>query len=182
MINYCYVARFEYITQSELNFIEEINKFKKIEICILNRNVIYNAFYRILVNLSFKLESYLQEKFHISRNYLKERLVKIDSSINFNNSNSLNINQWVFMSDNGFVFSDKKPISTRRNNIWCLLERIGAREGNIDQNLLLITNIESGTTTVIFRGKYEKDRLELNNKFISIRRVLNHAISVAQSN
>ena len=106
MIDYCYVTRFSYVTQSELNFIEEINKFKKIEFCILNRNKLYNTYYRILVNLSFKIESYLQEKFHISRNYLKERLVKIDTSTNFDNANSVIIHQWVFMSNTGFVFSD----------------------------------------------------------------------------
>jgi len=181
MIDYCYVIKFAYITQAELNFIKEINKSKKIEIYILNRNKFYNAYYKILVNISFKIESYLQEKYRISRNYMREHLVKLDFSTNFNIQNSPNIKQWIFINNTGFVFSDKKPILGRNNNVWCLLKRIGERQESIDQNLLLITNIESDNSTIIFRGKYEKDRLELNNKFISIRRVLYYALSVAQS-
>ena len=181
MIDYCYVAKFAYITQAELNFIKEISKFKKIEIYIINRNKFYNAYYKILVTILFKIESYLQEKYRISRNYMREYLVEIDFSTNFNIQNSSHINQWIFINNTGIVFSDKKPTLGRNNNVWCLLKRIGARQESIDQNLLLITNVEFGNSTIIFRGKYEKDRLELNNKFISIRRVLYHAISVAQS-
>ena len=181
MIDYCYIAKFAYISKAELNFIKEINKFKKIEIYILNQNKLHNAYYKILVTTLLKIESYLQEKFRISRNYMNENLVKIDFIANFNFQNSSNINQWMFLNNTGFVFSDKKPFQARNDNVWCLLNRIGASQKSIDQNLLLITKIESGNTTIIFRGKYEKDRLELNNKFISLRRVLHHAISVAQS-
>jgi hypothetical protein len=112
---------------------------------------------------------------------MKEHLVKLDLSINFNIQNSSNVNQWIFIDNTGFVFSDKKPIPGGNNNVWCLLKRIGERQESKDQNLLLITNIKSDNSTIIFRGKYEKDRLELNNKFISIRRVLYYALSVAQS-
>ena len=179
MINYCYVSKFAYITQLELDFIKEINKFRKIEICILNRNKFHNFYYRLFVTISFKIESYLQKKYRVSRNYMREHLVRIDPSTNFDIQNGVVISKWIFISNTGLVFSDRKPTLGRSDNVWSLFKRIGAKEGNIDQNLLLITNIESGSSTIIFRGKYEKDILELNNKLISIRRVLHHALSMA---
>ena len=179
MIDYCYVSKFAYVTQLELDFIKEISKFRKIEICVLNRNKFHNAYYKLFVTISFKIESYLHKKYRISRNYMREHLVRIDSSTNFDIQNGLGVSKWIFISNTGFTFSDRKPTLGRNDNVWCLLKRIGAKEGNIDQNLLLITNIESSSSAIVFRGKYEKDILELNNKLISIRRVLHHALSMA---
>jgi hypothetical protein len=135
-----------------------------------------------LVTIIFKIEGKLQESFRISRNYMRDSLVKIDLRTNCINLDCLITKQWVYINNTGFVFSDQKLIPTRKNNAWCLLDGIGARQENKDQNLLLITNIKSGNSEIIFRGKYEKDKLELNNKIISIRRVLYHAIYSAQSN
>ena len=56
MIDYCYITKFKYITQAELNFIDEVSKFKKIEVYILNTNQIYNLYYKLLITLVFKIE------------------------------------------------------------------------------------------------------------------------------
>lgn len=182
MIDYCYITKFKYITQAELNFIDEVSKFKKIEVYILNTNQIYNLYYKLLITLVFKIERKMQEIFTISRNYMVDGLVKIDSPTKYINKDFLNINKWVYLDNTGLVFSDQKFIAERKNKVWCLLNKIGESQEYNDQNLLLITNIKSNDTKIIFRGKYEKDGLDLNNKIISIRRVLYHAVNIAKSN
>ena len=182
MIDYCYVSKYQYVSNSELNFINALREFKKVEVLILDRSRIKNYCYLFIINLSLRIELYFQSRFKISRNFLNGHLVKVESNLNNRYLDISKVDKYVYLNKFEFVFSEMKSLSFYKSNVGSLIKSVGRNHKNLDQNNLSIKIIAKDKNEIIFSGNYERDKFDLNNKFISIRRVLHYALYIAKNN
>ena len=178
MVNYCYVTRFAFLTSSELNFITRIKKSQNIDILILNNNIVVNLIYRCLLQIILTSEFYLQKYFKVSRYYLSESLIRIDSDLLVDKSSNEIIYRYIYLGKNGIEISEDKDFLLKKGNVVQLFSKFGSYKNNNYQNLITITKRTLDISEELFNGLYEKDKLALNNKVISMRRVFHHFLLI----
>ena len=129
-----------------------------------------------------RIELYFQSRFKISRNFLNGHLVKVESNLNNRYLDISKVDKYVYLNKFEFVFSEMKSLSFYKSNVGSLIKSVGRNHKNLDQNNLSIKIIAKDKNEIIFSGNYERDKFDLNNKFISIRRVLHYALYIAKNN
>jgi hypothetical protein len=120
----------------------------------------------------------LQKYLKVSRYYLSESLIRIDSDLLVDKSSNEIIYRYIYLGKNGIEISEDKDFLLKKGNVVQLFSKFGSYKNNNYQNLITITKRTLDISEELFNGLYEKDKLALNNKVISMRRVFHHFLLI----
>jgi hypothetical protein len=176
MKSICYVTKFSYISGSEYIFLQKLSKNFDIVLQICNRNIFRNVIYLILLKIAFFSEKNINRLFRITRNFQTETFINV-SATEFNCEIDLSkVDIFVSLIDGGLEFwhRDSHNVQNRKPNN--LLKQIGRKNRDKDQIELSITLSKTSGIELLFKGKYEVDKLILNSQIISMKRILYYGV------